>query len=151
VARMHSNGKGSSGSNKPNSKMPPVWSNSNKEEVEELILTLSKEGNSTAVIGTILRDRYAVPDARLVTGERISQTLSRNNIVPSFPEDMMNLMRRALGLIDHLNSNKKDIHNRRQLELCESKIRRLARYYKGNGNILDTWTYKRDQLRLMVE
>ncbi|MFQ3321453.1 MAG: small subunit ribosomal protein S15 [Candidatus Thalassarchaeaceae archaeon] len=148
---MHSNGKGSSGSNKPNSKMPPVWSNSNKEEVEELILTLSKEGNSTAVIGTILRDRYAVPDARLVTGERISQTLSRNNIVPSFPEDMMNLMRRALGLIDHLNSNKKDIHNRRQLELCESKIRRLARYYKGNGNILDTWTYKRDQLRLMVE
>lgn len=151
MARMHSNGKGSSGSNKPNSKMPPVWSNSNKEEVEELILTLSKEGNSTAVIGTILRDRYAVPDARLVTGERISQTLSRNNIVPSFPEDMMNLMRRALGLIDHLNSNKKDIHNRRQLELCESKIRRLARYYKGNGNILDTWTYKRDQLRLMVE
>jgi small subunit ribosomal protein S15 len=148
---MHSNGKGSSGSNKPNSKMPPVWSNDNKEEVEELILTLSKEGNSTAVIGTILRDRYAVPDARLVTGERISQTLIRNNIVPSYPEDMMNLMRRALGLIDHLNSNKKDIHNRRQLELCESKIRRLARYYKGNGNILETWTYKRDQLRLMVE
>ncbi|MBT3641588.1 MAG: 30S ribosomal protein S15 [Euryarchaeota archaeon] len=151
MARMHSNGKGSSGSNKPNSKMPPVWSNDNKEEVEELILTLSKEGNSTAVIGTILRDRYAVPDARLVTGERISQTLIRNNIVPSYPEDMMNLMRRALGLIDHLNSNKKDIHNRRQLELCESKIRRLARYYKGNGNILETWTYKRDQLRLMVE
>ena len=151
MARMHSKGKGSSGSNKPNSKMPPVWSNDNKEEVEELILTLSKEGNSTAVIGTILRDRYAVPDARLVTGERISQTLTRNNIVPSYPEDMMNLMRRALRLIDHLNSNKKDIHNRRQLELCESKIRRLARYYKGNGNILETWTYKRDQLRLMVE
>lgn len=148
---MHSKGKGSSGSNKPNSKTPPVWSNDNKEEVEELILTLSKEGNSTAVIGTILRDRYAVPDARLVTGERISQTLTRNNIVPSYPEDMMNLMRRALRLIDHLNSNKKDIHNRRQLELCESKIRRLARYYKGNGNILETWTYKRDQLRLMVE
>tara|TARA_B100000767_G_C19415658_1_gene389863 strand:- start:140 stop:586 length:447 start_codon:yes stop_codon:yes gene_type:complete len=148
---MHSNGKGSSGSNKPNSKMPPTWSNGNKEEVEELILTLSKEGNSTAVIGTILRDRYAVPDVRLVTGERISQTLSKNNIVPSYPEDMMNLMRRALGLIDHLNSNKKDIHNRRQLELCESKIRRLARYYKGNGNILESWTYKRDQLRLMVE
>ena len=30
---MHSNGKGSSGSNKPNSKMPPVWSNGNKDEV----------------------------------------------------------------------------------------------------------------------
>ncbi len=151
MARMHSNGKGSSGSNKPNSKTPPTWSNKDKTEVENLIVELSNEGNSTASIGTILRDRHAVPDARLVTGERISQTLARNNITTSYPEDMMNLMRRALGLIDHLNSNSKDIHNRRQLELCESKIRRLSKYYIKNGNISDSWTYKRDQLRLMVE
>ena len=63
----------------------------------------------------------------------------------------MNLMRRALGLIDHLNNNSKDLHNRRQLSLCESKIRRLSRYYKRNGTLPDSWTYKRDQLRLMVE
>ena len=37
----------------------------------------------------------------------------------------MSLMRRALRLIDHLSQNSKDIHNRRQLELCESKIRRF--------------------------
>ena len=128
-----------------------MWEAGFVDEVEELILTLSKEGNSTAVIGTILRDRYAVPDARLVTGERISQTLARNNIVPSYPEDMMNLMRKALSLIDHLNSNKKDLHNRRQLELCESRIRRLAKYYIGTGRLSSTWAYKRDQLRLMVE
>ena len=149
---MHSKGKGSSGSNKPNSKMPPVWSNDNKEEVEELILTLSKEGNSTAVIGTILRDRYAVPNVRLVLGKRIATVLAENSIGGTYPEDMMNLMQQAVGIINHLGSgNHKDLHNRRQLELCESKIRRLARYYKGNGNILETWTYKRDQLRLMVE
>ncbi len=63
----------------------------------------------------------------------------------------MNLMRRALSLIDHLSSNKKDLHNRRQLELCESKIRRLASYYKGTGRIDADWVYKQDQLRLMVE
>ena len=151
MARMHSNGKGSSGSQKPNSQAPPAWSNNDKKQVEELILQLSGEGNSTAAIGTILRDRYAVPDVRLVTGERISQTLIRNNVTITYPEDMMNLMRRALGLIDHLNSNKKDLHNRRQLELCESRIRRLSRYYKKNGIIADSFAYKRDQLRLMVD
>ena len=79
------------------------------------------------------------------------QTLSRNNLDSTYPEDMMNLMRKALSLIDHLSSNKKDLHNRRQLELCESRLRRLAKYYVGTGRISSTWTYKRDQLRLMVE
>jgi len=124
---------------------------SDKKEVEELILKLSGEGNSTAMIGTILRDQYAVPDVRLVTGERIAQTLSRNNIGGKFPEDMMNMMRQALRMIDHLGTNRKDLHNRRQLELTESKIRRLARYYRGTGRIESDWAYKRDQLRLMVE
>jgi small subunit ribosomal protein S15 len=92
-----------------------------------------------------------VPDARLVTGERISHTLSRNGITNKYPEDMMNLMRRALSLIDHLDGNSKDLHNRRQLELCESKIRRLAKYYKNTGKLNEDWVYKQDQLRLMVE
>ena len=63
----------------------------------------------------------------------------------------MSLMRRALRLINHLESNRKDRHNSRQLELTESKIRRLARYYKGRGLIETDWAYKRDQLRLLVE
>ncbi len=63
----------------------------------------------------------------------------------------MNLMRQALRMIDHLNSNHKDLHNRRQLELTESRIRRLAKYYIGTGKLDSDWTYKRDQLRLMVE
>ena len=151
MGRMHSNGKGSSGSKKPDSSAPSPWSNSDKKEVEKLIVELSNAGNSNASIGTILRDRYAVPDVRLVMGERLSKILSRNDITTTYPEDMMNLMPRALGLIDHLNNNSKDLHNRRQLSLCESKIRRLSRYYKRKGYLPDSWTYKRDQLRLMVE
>ena len=151
MARMHSKGKGTSGSSKPNNDTAPSWSESDKEAVEELILKYANEGHSSAKIGSLLRDMHAVPDVRLVMGERISQTLSRNNLDSTYPEDMMNLMRKALSLIDHLSSNRKDLHNRRQLELCESRLRRLAKYYVRTGRISSTWTYKRDQLRLMVE
>ncbi len=151
MSRMHSKGKGSSGSTKPHSNAPPEWSNSDKKEIEELIVQLSDEGHTNASIGTVLRDKHGVPDVRLVTGERISQTLNRLGKSAGLPEDLMSLMRRALRLIDHLSQNSKDIHNRRQLELCESKIRRLSRYYKENNQIDSDWTYKRDQLRLMVE
>ena len=151
MARMHSKGKGTSGSSKPNNDTAPSWSESDKGTVEELILKYANDGHSSAKIGSLLRDIHAVPDVRLVMGERISQTLSRNNLDSTYPEDMMNLMRKALSLIDHLSSNKKDLHNRRQLELCESRLRRLAKYYVGTGRISSTWTYKRDQLRLMVE
>ena len=151
MARMHSKGKGTSGSSKPNNDTAPSWSESDKGTVEELILKYANEGHSSAKIGSLLRDMHAVPDVRLVMGERISQTLSRNNLDSTYPEDMMNLMRKALSLIHHLSSNKKDLHNRRQLELCESRVRRLAKYYVRTGRISSTWTYKRDQLRLMVE
>ena len=40
-------------------------------------------------------------------------------------------MIKALGLRKHLGDNKKDLHNKRQLNLTESKIRRLVRYYRG--------------------
>ena len=96
---MHSKGKGASGSSKPHSQTPPEWSNHDKKEVEELILQLSEEGNSNASIGTILRDKHGVPNVRLVTGERISQTLERLGKSGKLPEDLMSLMRRALRLI----------------------------------------------------
>ncbi|MEE2759239.1 MAG: 30S ribosomal protein S15 [Candidatus Thermoplasmatota archaeon] len=151
MARMHSPGRGKSGSTKPMVDSAPEWSNTDEKEVKELILSLAADGHSTAAIGTILRDQHAVPDVRLVLGKRIGQVLSENEITSKYPEDMMSLMRRALRLIDHLESNKKDQHNSRQLELTESKIRRLARYYQGEGQLDSDWAYKRDQLRLMVE
>ena len=151
MARMHSPGRGKSGSTKPLVDKAPEWSNSDPKAVTELILSLAADGHNTATIGTILRDQHAVPDARLVVGKRIGQILAENEITPQYPEDLMSLMRRALRLINHLESNRKDRHNSRQLELTESKIRRLARYYKGRGLIETDWAYKRDQLRLLVE
>ena len=151
MARMHSPGRGKSGSTKPMVDKAPEWSNTDAKEVTELILSLAAEGHNPATSGTILRDQHAVPDVRLVVGKRLGQVLAENDVTPKYPEDMMNLMRRALRLIDHLQSNRKDRHNSRQLELTESKIRRLSRYYKGRGQLDTEWAYKRDELRLMVE
>jgi len=151
MARMYSSRKGVSGSSKPHVTEAPAWSNTDVAAIEGLIHDYHKAGHSTAEIGALLRDRHAVPNARLVLGRRITAVLAEAGSTGTYPEDMMNLMRRAVGLIDHMGSNHKDLHNRRALELTEAKIRRLASYYVGEGRLPSDWRYKRDQLRLMVE
>jgi len=152
MARMYKSRKGKSGSSKPYVTEAPEWSNTNADEVTKLVVELGKAGNSTAQIGTVLRDQHAVPDVRLVTGKRIGTILAENEIGGTYPEDMMNLMRQAVRIIEHLGSgNHKDIHNKRSLELTEAKIRKLAKYYISEGKLPSDWRYKRDELRLMVE
>ena len=51
-----------------------------------------------------------------------SAILLENEIGGSYPEDMMNLMRKAVTIIEHLGTNRKDLHNKRALELIEAKI-----------------------------
>ena len=153
MARMYAKRKGKSGSTKLHNDSAPEWSNTDAAAVTAPIVALGKAGHSSASIGTILRDQHAVPDVRTVLdGKRISAVLSENDIGGTYPEDMMNLMRKAVGIIEHIGSgNHKDIHNKRSLELTEAKIRRLAKYYIGEGRLTSDWKYKRDQLRLMVE
>ncbi len=149
---MYKSRKGQSGSTRPHVTEAPEWSNTDKEAVEALVLDLAKSGLSTAQIGTVLRDEHAVPNARLVLGKRIGQYLAEQDMMGTYPEDMMNLMRQAVAIINHLGSgNHKDIHNKRALEITEAKIRRLASYYIGEKRLPSDWRYKRDELRLMVE
>ena len=149
---MYKSRKGQSGSTRPHATEAPSWSNTDKDEVQSLILDLAKAGHTTAEIGTILRDKHAVPNVRLVLGKRIGQVLAENDRAGTYPEDMMNLMRQAVAIINHLGSgNHKDIHNKRALEITEAKIRRLASYYIGENRLPSDWRYKRDELRLMVE
>ena len=152
MARMYKSRKGRSGSTRPHVTEAPEWSNTDKEAVEALVLDLAKSGLSTAQIGTVLRDEHAVPNARLVLGKRIGQYLAEQDMLGTYPEDMMNLMRQAVAIINHLGSgNHKDIHNKRALEITEAKIRRLASCYIGEKRLPSDWRYKRDELRLMVE
>ena len=152
MARMYKSRRGKSGSSKPFVTEATEWSNTNSDEVTNLVVELAKAGHSSAVIGTMLRDQHAVPDVRLVTGKRIGAILAENDIGGTYPEDMMNLMRQAARIIEHLGSgNHKDLHNKRSLEITEAKIRKLASYYISEGKLPSEWRYKRDELRLMVE
>ena len=152
MARMHARRRGKSGSNHPvERKEHPKWSSLNPREVELHVLELAKTGKSTSEIGMIIRDQYAVPDVKLATGKSITKILANNNMKPELPEDLRNLIQTALSLKKHLDANKKDLKNKRNLHLTESKIRRLTKYYKDNDVIPQDWKYNLNQAKLMFE
>ena len=124
------------------SKRPPSWCRYTADEVEALVVKLAKEGHPPSVIGTILRDQYAIPLVKPITGKSITQILKDSNIAPSIPEDLQNLLRKAARLHAHLEKNKKDLHNKRALQIVESKIYRLADYYKRKGVLPPNWKYQ---------
>ena len=152
MARMHARRKGKSGSEHPVSrKSHPDWSSLNPREVEAHVIELAKKGHSTSEIGMILRDQYAVPDVKVATGKKIGKILEKNNIKPEVPEDLKNLISIALNLRGHLESHKKDLKNKRNLQLTESKIRRLVKYYKSKNILSEDWKYSPNQAKLMFE
>lgn len=150
MARMHARRRGSSGSVRPHRKDVPEWSNTDLTEIEKLVVGMKKDGLSSSLIGMTLRDKYGVPDIKLVTGKRLGAILEKNDLVSEIPEDLRNLMLKALGMRKHLAENKKDIHNKRQLQLTESKVRRLVRYYTKSGKLPKGWTYKPETAEILL-
>lgn len=151
MARMHARRRGISGSHNPVTTQAPDWQGLSKKETKDTVLKLAKEGRSTAVIGTILRDAHGVPNVRLATGQSISQILADAKLTPKLPEDLQNLIVKAIRIDEHLQEKRKDLHNKRALHLTEAKIRRIARYYKGTGRLSEDWKYELKNARLLVE
>ncbi|TMI28824.1 30S ribosomal protein S15, partial [Candidatus Bathyarchaeota archaeon] len=75
LARLYSGKRGSSGSTRPVSRRPPAWFKYEPEEVDALVLKLSKEGNTPSLIGQILRDRYGIPLVSQVAGRRLEKII----------------------------------------------------------------------------
>ncbi len=148
---MHTKDKGKSGSTAPASKEPPTWIELSEKEVREKIKELRKEGKNPSEIGRILRDKHGVPDVKIMTGEKITKILEKQDMGMEYPEDLMNLMERAVKIRKHLDKNKKDKNNKRNLKLTESKIRRLVKYYKEQGKIDEDWHYDPEKAKLIVE
>ena len=152
MARMHARRKGKSGStHMVGRKKHPDWSSLKPREIESHIIDLAKKDKSTSEIGIRLRDQYAVPDVKIATGKKITRILKDNKIYSEIPEDLKNLIRRALKIREHLEINRKDIVNKRNLQLTESKIRRLVKYYQSSKTIPDDWKYNPKQAKLMFE
>jgi len=129
----------------------PEWIAYSNEEIEDLILKFTKEGRSTSEIGIVLRDQYGIPSVKAVTGEKITAILKRNEQAQEYPEDIMNLIKRAVNIRDHLKENPKDLHTRRGLGIIESRIRRLGAYYANNNQLPVGWRYDPQEAALLVK
>ncbi len=142
MARLYSHKRGRSGSTRPLSKKTPAWCKYNAEEVEALVAKLAREGNNASTIGIILRDRYGIPLAKPIIGKPIHEALKSSDIALKIPEDLDTLIKKAERARRHLERNKADSIAKRSLALIESKIYRLARYYKEEGVLPPQWEYK---------
>lgn len=141
MARLYSGKRGSSGSTRPVSRRPPSWFKYETEEVEDIVLKLARQGNSPSITGQILRDRYGIPLVSQIAGKRLEHLLP-TDARPKIPEDLEMLMKKATSAVRHLEKNRKDYPNKRDLALIESKIHRLANYYRSIGRIPKEWEYK---------
>lgn len=150
MARMHARRRGKSGSVAPYRTEAPEWTGISADEAEKVVVDLRKKGKSSSEIGFVLRDKYGVPDVKLVAGKKIGEILSQNGLEQEIPEDLRNLIAKALGMRKHLAENKKDLHNKRQLQLTESKVRRLVKYYRSSGKLARDWTYKPETAEILL-
>jgi len=150
MARMHARRRGKSGSVAPYRTEAPEWCGISADEAEKVVVDLRKKGKSSSEIGFTLRDKYGVPDVKLLSGKKIGEILAENGLEQDIPEDLRNLIAKALGMRKHLSENKKDLHNKRQLQLTESKVRRLVKYYRSSGKLEKGWTYKPETAEILL-
>ncbi|HJJ32493.1 MAG TPA: 30S ribosomal protein S15 [Methanocorpusculum sp.] len=150
MARMHARRRGIAASVRPFRTSAPEWSNKDAKEIEAKVIELRKEGLSCAQIGLVLRDKHGVPNVKLATGKRVNAIIRENNMDTEIPEDLRNLMHKALGMRKHLVDNKHDVHNKRQLQLTEAKIRRLVKYYTGSHRLPAGWAYSPETAEILL-
>ena len=151
MARMHTRRKGKSSSLKPDIKKSPEWVSYKPGEVEKLVTKLGSKGVQSSNIGRELRDVYGVPDVKVITGKNISRLLKDSKNYGEIPEDLFNLLQRAVKVKKHLESNKKDLHSDHGFRMLESKIKRLVKYYKSR-NVLDkAWAYNIETAKILIE
>lgn len=63
-------------------------------------------------------------------------------LAPSIPEDLYHLIKKAVAVRKHLEENRKDKDSKFRLILIESRIHRLARYYKSKQQIAPSFKYE---------
>ena len=142
MGRQHSHNYGKSHSTRPLDPKPPSWIKQDAKEIEELIVKYAKDDLSVSQIGIKLRDQHSIPLVKPIIKKTISRVLEENDLKTDLPEDLDNIVKKAIGLQKHLKSNKKDNRNIRALELIEAKVHRLSVYYKKIDRIPKKWKYK---------
>ncbi len=147
---MHARKKGKSSSKKPIASGSDKWLEYDNDEIVKLIVDMAKAGKRASEIGVALRDQYGVPDVKAITKKTITQILKEKELLPALPEAMSNLLKQALKLRKHLEKNKNDDSNRRGMQLAESKIKRLIRYYKAKKMLPSNYYYDAKNIELLL-
>ncbi|MGH0166546.1 UNVERIFIED_CONTAM: hypothetical protein FKN15_051139 [Acipenser sinensis] len=131
--------KGLSQSALPYRRSVPTWLKLTSEDVKEQIYKLAKKGLTPSQIGVILRDSHGVAQVRFVTGNKILRILKSKGLAPDLPEDLYHLIKKAVAVRKHLERSRKDKDAKFRLILVESRIHRLARYYKSKRVLPPNW------------
>merc|ERR1711865_268610 len=139
---MHSRGKGVSRSAKPYKRTPPQWLKTTPQDVEEHVCKLAKKGLAPSQIGVILRDSSGIAQVSSVTGQKILRLLKKNGLAPEIPEDLYMLIKKAVTIRKHLDRNRQDKDGKFRLILVESRIHRLARYYRPSRKLAPSFKYE---------
>eukprot|EP00992_Anisonema_acinus_P014959 TRINITY_DN9542_c0_g1_i1.p1 TRINITY_DN9542_c0_g1~~TRINITY_DN9542_c0_g1_i1.p1 ORF type:complete len:152 (+),score=20.88 TRINITY_DN9542_c0_g1_i1:76-531(+) len=142
MGRMHSNGKGIARSVCPYRRTPPNWLKFSAREVVQDICKYSKKGITPSQIGVNLRDQYGIGSVKAVSGRKILRILRHNGLAPQIPEDLYFLIKKAVNIRKHLEKSRKDKDAKFRMVLVESRIHRLARYYKRVKQLPPTWKYE---------
>lgn len=142
MGRMHTHRHGKAHSIRPATLRAPSWISLSSKEVEDLVIKYAKDGLTPSQIGIKLRDQHSIPLIKPITKKGVGEILKENELISEMPEDLDNIVKKAVGLQKHLKANKGDRRNVRSLELIEAKVHRLSVYYKKIGRIPQTWKYK---------
>lgn len=142
--------KGISQSALPYRRSVPTWLKLTPEDCKELIYKLAKKGHTPSQIGVILRDSHGVAQVRFRTGNKILRIVKSIGLAPDLPEDLYYLIKKAVAVRKHLERNRKDKDSKFRLILVESRIHRLARYYKAKGSLPPNWKYESSTASALV-
>lgn len=148
---MHSRKHGVSGSTKPAKKISPSWVSYKAKEVELLVVKYAKEGLSPSQIGIRLRDTYGVPDVKLIVKKSVGKILGDGKLLKDIPEDLMALIKKSVLIRKHLEENKHDQPAKRGLQLTDSKIGRLSKYYKRTHKLPADWKFDSKKARMYLD
>ncbi|QLH09506.1 30S ribosomal protein S15 [Candidatus Nitrosotenuis chungbukensis] len=142
MGRVHTHRHGQSHSTRPITQRTPSWLSMSQKEVEDLVVKYGKDGVPMSQIGIRMRDQHAIPLVKPIVKKSIKKILDDNGVTPEIPEDLNNIVRKAVGLQKHLKTHNSDKRNVRSLELVEAKVHRISTYYKRIGALPENWKYK---------
>ena len=124
------------------------------DAIEERVVELAEQGHDPSQIGMKLRDEGVqgtpIPNVKLATDKKVTEILAEHDATAEIPEDLYNLLERAVRLREHMAENPGDAQNKRALQNTESKIRRLVNYYRGD-QLEESFTYTYERAKELVQ